>query len=53
LPEKPADTSLTMNTQDDEIRTFVTRLKWKKRVRKLLVAVAVLALASALVLLFT
>ena len=53
LPEKPADASLTMNTQDAEIQAFVSRLKRKKRIRNLLIAaiiVALLVLAVILIL---
>lgn len=52
LPNKPADASVTMDTQDEEIKAFVSRLKWRKRIRKLLFAALALALAAAIVLLF-
>ena len=53
LPEKPADASLTMNTQDAEIQEFVSRLKRKKRIRNLLIAAVVVAfLALAIIWVF-
>ncbi len=52
LPRKPADASLTMDTQDAEIQAFVSRLKRKKRIRWIVAAVLATAAAIALVLLF-
>ena len=46
LPGKPADASLTFATQDAEMQAFVSRLKRKKRLKRVLVGICVAAVAA-------
>ena len=50
LPGKPANASLTLATQDAEMQEFVSRLKRKKLLKRVLVGIGVAAVLAAIIL---